>query len=657
MVSAYVWLPFAAYWAASALFVRRNRSTDGWGWLTAYRVPEVLGFVLLLHGRHRGWLSGEIYQSDLAEWLGMWVALGGLAFAVWARVHLGKYWSSAVSLKEGQRVVRTGPYEIVRHPIYTGISTGALGTAIAGGTLDGFVGWALILGGYLLKLRREEAVLTKELGEEYSRYREEVPALLPFGQAKGRVRLMVQSPAFVHAALRSERFRIFGILTFVGAFIILNISRMLCWQASPRDISRGWEYIVFWLVVGAYEGGLLWLATRAMRRGRSVSGWVWVVNTIVECSFPTVAVLGQTGDKSLLGPYLALMSGSLLLYALFIILSTLRLSPMMCVLAGAVSAGGYTGAYVLTLHLAPHNPHRDIYHTESFVMAAMLLFGAGLTAAAVARQIREHVVAALQEAETRRKLDRMEQDVRTARMIQMGLLPKGPPAVEGYDIAGWSEPADQTGGDYYDWMELPGGKVLFTIADATGHGIGPALLVAACRAYFRAIAMHGDPLEEITSRVDELVGRDCPDGRFITAAVALLEPERHRLSLYSAGHAPIYLFRAREGSIEEFEANQPPLGICFGCDETSRARVFEMQEGDALVLVTDGFFECANAAGELLGTERLGEAIRRHCSRGAGDAIEGLHGDVTAHASGVQQADDMTVVIIKRRAGSIVTSM
>ena len=104
---------------------------------------------------------------------------------------------------------------------------------------------------------------------------------------------------------------------------------------------------------------------------------------------------------------------------------------------------------------------------RTFVFYPIMLAAAGLVAAAVAYQIRRHVIAALAEAETRRKLDRMEYDLNIARSIQMGLLPKHPPKVDGYDIAGWSQPAQQTGGDYYDWLELPGGKIMFTIADAT----------------------------------------------------------------------------------------------------------------------------------------------------------------------------------------------
>jgi serine phosphatase RsbU (regulator of sigma subunit) len=229
------------------------------------------------------------------------------------------------------------------------------------------------------------------------------------------------------------------------------------------------------------------------------------------------------------------------------------------------------------------------------------------------------------------------------------LLPKHPPAVSGYDIAGFSQPADQTGGDYYDWIELPGGRILFTVADATGHGIGPALLVAVCRAYFRAIAMHDDPLESIAAQVDALISADTSDGRFITAVIALLEPAENRLSLYSAGHAPIYWYDAGAKRVATFEADQPPLGTSFG-NADSPARVISFAPGDMLVLVTDGFFECRNPAGELLGAARLGESIGRNPSLGAGNLIQRLHEDVLEFSQGVIQADDLTAVVIKRQS-------
>jgi serine phosphatase RsbU (regulator of sigma subunit) len=457
----------------------------------------------------------------------------------------------------------------------------------------------------------------------------------------------ISSDAYRAAVLKSEWQRTVGILFVIAGFIVLNIIRMPS-NWSAMDIRRHVEYIAFWAFWGVYELIMLWLARRAQKRNRPVRTWVAVANTIIECTIPTIALLGQTADKSYLGPYVALSSGVLIIYCFFIILSTLRLSPALCILAGAVSSAGYLLVYVFTLWVAPNNRNRAVFPPETLVVDGILLLGAGLIAAGVAVQIRRHVVAALSEAETRHKLDQIEHDLQIARTIQMGLLPKRPPKVAGYAIAGWSRPAEQTGGDFYDWIELPGGKVLLTIADVAGHGIGPALLVAACRAYFRALAGRGDPLESITAQVDALLAGDIPAGRFITAAVALLEPDEHRLNLYSAGHAPLYLYNAQDGRVEMFEADQPPLGVEPGEGIAAKARVISLQPGDALVLVTDGFFECANSAGEQLGIERLGETIRQHHELGPEQLIGRLQEEVEAFSRGEEQADDLTAVVMKR---------
>ena len=110
----------------------------------------------------------------------------------------------------------------------------------------------------------------------------------------------------------------------------------------------------------------------------------------------------------------------------------------------------------------------------------------GLVAGVVAGEIRKHVNAALREAETKRQLERLEHDMQVARSIQQSLLPSTAPQIEGFQIAGWNQPADQTGGDYFDWQHLPSGRVVVALGDVTGHGIGSALLAAVCRAYARA---------------------------------------------------------------------------------------------------------------------------------------------------------------------------
>ena len=107
----------------------------------------------------------------------------------------------------------------------------------------------------------------------------------------------------------------------------------------------------------------------------------------------------------------------------------------------------------------------------------------GIVAGAVAGEIRKHVQAALREAETKSKLRAIQHDLQVARSIQQSLLPREAPHIAGFDIAGWNCPADDTGGDYFDWRTLSGGNVVVSLADVTGHGIGPALLASLCHAY------------------------------------------------------------------------------------------------------------------------------------------------------------------------------
>ncbi len=460
----------------------------------------------------------------------------------------------------------------------------------------------------------------------------------------------IESDAFVRASLRSERYRVIGLLCLCAFFILLNVTVAVL---QTRELRRALLYLSFWAVCAGYECTLLLATRRAERANRPIPLWILILNTILECSVPTFAILGVTLDKGYLGPYRALTGSGVALYCLFVILSTLRLRASLCILAGAVSAAGYSSAYLFTLVVAPNNPARRQMPAETYLINAILLLIAGVLAAFVAQQIRRHLVAALAEAETRRKLDRVEHDLSVARSIQMGLLPKGPPNLPGYAIAGWSQPADSTGGDYYDWIELPGGRLLVTIADAAGHGIGPALLIAACRAYFRAVATHDDPLESITRQVDALLAADCPGDRFITAAVCLLDPAAHTLSLYSAGHAPTFFYSAATHSIETFDADQPPLGTNYASDPAdppSRARTLCLNPGDALILVTDGFFESPDPAGRPFGIPSLASFLRDQQALPPADLIARLHAALLTHCSTAPQSDDLTALILKRAA-------
>ena len=112
--------------------------------------------------------------------IGLALTILGLGFAVWARIHLGRFWSGAVTLKENHELIRSGPYAFVRHPIYTGLLTAAAGTALARGTLAALLGLVAIGVACWLKIRAEEKLLTNHFGDTYLEYRRQVPALIPF---------------------------------------------------------------------------------------------------------------------------------------------------------------------------------------------------------------------------------------------------------------------------------------------------------------------------------------------------------------------------------------------------------------------------------------------------------------------------------------------
>lgn len=143
-------------------------------------MPIYLGFFLIFHGNLRGFSNGHWTRQIAVQYCGSAITASGLLFSVWARVHLGRNWSGIITLKEGHRLIRTGPYRLVRHPVYTGLLVAVIGSAMAVGTWDALIGVAIILLALLLKLRREETLLTSEFGEEYVTFKRETPGLVPF---------------------------------------------------------------------------------------------------------------------------------------------------------------------------------------------------------------------------------------------------------------------------------------------------------------------------------------------------------------------------------------------------------------------------------------------------------------------------------------------
>jgi serine phosphatase RsbU (regulator of sigma subunit) len=285
--------------------------------------------------------------------------------------------------------------------------------------------------------------------------------------------------------------------------------------------------------------------------------------------------------------------------------------------------------------------------SRSVLGYAVALLLAGFAAAAVANEIRKHVNAALREAETQREVERLQHDLDVARSIQQSLLPSEAPQFDGFEIAGWNLPADETGGDFFDWQFLPGGKLMVALADVTGHGIGPALLASVCRAYARAnFSMDGHLLPAM-ERINAAIGTDLTQGRFVTFVAAICTPESSRVELLSAGHGPLFIYLIHEDRFTKMNAQGLPLGVSPLLISDPPV-VLEMQSGDMLLLITDGFFEWVNPEKEQFGVERMEEVIRKTKQLPPNQIIDALYQAVLRHSKATPQKDDLTAVIIKR---------
>jgi serine phosphatase RsbU (regulator of sigma subunit) len=332
-------------------------------------------------------------------------------------------------------------------------------------------------------------------------------------------------------------------------------------------------------------------------------------------------------------------------------LSILRLSPAVSLFAGAASATGYAAVWLLGIApLAAGHSNLGLA-SAIFATESVLMVVAGALAAGVAARVRVHVAAALREAEARREVERYQGELNLARQIQQGLLPAAAPAIAGYEVAGWNRPADETGGDFFDFLPLDDGRLAVAIADATGHGIGPALVSVEARALLRAVAGGSAGLEASVNAVHRLLCLDLPENRFVTAFCGVLDSSSAALDYLSAGQGPILLYEAATASVRDLPVQGLPLAFFPEATYEGVVQV-RLAPGDALVLLTDGFYEWADAHGDAFGEERVRDLIRQLHDRPAAEIIAAIYRAVVDFAGGTRQADDLTAVIVRRTTAS-----
>ncbi|MBS0556958.1 MAG: SpoIIE family protein phosphatase [Proteobacteria bacterium] len=245
--------------------------------------------------------------------------------------------------------------------------------------------------------------------------------------------------------------------------------------------------------------------------------------------------------------------------------------------------------------------------------------------------------------------ERVRREIEVARLVQMSTLPKTPPAIAGYDIAGAFRPADETGGDTYDFVPTPDGCVMVLMGDATGHGIGPALSATQVRAMLRVAQRLGAGLDDTFRHINDQLVADLPEDRFVTAFLGLLDPHRHTLSYHSGGQGPLLHFHAATRRVDTHPPTTAPLGAM---EQTALRppRTLALAPGDVFALLSDGVYEYNDGAGNEFGESAVTALLSRHHTGSMAHLRDLLLDALRRFGNGTAQQDDISIVLIRRLA-------
>ena len=243
---------------------------------------------------------------------------------------------------------------------------------------------------------------------------------------------------------------------------------------------------------------------------------------------------------------------------------------------------------------------------------------------------------------------RMQEEVRLASTIQRDLLPKTAPEISGYDVAGRSIPAQMVGGDYFDFIAMGGDHLAVCLGDVSGKGLGASLLMANLQATLRGQTLHEIPVKERLKRSNELLYRSTDPEKFATLFYGVLDFQHSTFTFSNAGHENPFLFK-RGGGVLRLVAGGTVLGVLdqFPYEE----EVVPFDEGDVLVVFSDGITEAFDLEDNQFGEARLEEVLRACMEAPAASIIDTVVAAVKEYAGEAPQADDLTLVVVKRAAG------
>ncbi len=241
--------------------------------------------------------------------------------------------------------------------------------------------------------------------------------------------------------------------------------------------------------------------------------------------------------------------------------------------------------------------------------------------------------------------ERIEHELQVARRIQQELLPEATPELDGWQIAAYYGPAREVGGDFYDFLEFPDGRLGLVVGDATGHGMPAALVMATTRGMLRAVVQTLESPGEVLARVNEALVADVPPSTFVTCFYGILDPKSGHLVYANAGHDLPYLWHG--GAAEELKARGMPLGLMPGMGYEEKE--ITLKRGEGVLFYSDGLVEAHDPHYEMFGFPRLRALLADHGEERS--LVNSLMEELSSFTGqSWEQEDDITLMTLQRSA-------
>ena len=250
------------------------------------------------------------------------------------------------------------------------------------------------------------------------------------------------------------------------------------------------------------------------------------------------------------------------------------------------------------------------------------------------------------EREKKAEREKIENELKVARDVQQKLFPQAMPAMQGLEYFGLCIPADEIGGDYFDYIKLSSDEIGFAIGDISGHGLPSALLMAGLVGFVRSNALIcRDDLKQLLYRVNNLMCESTTPGKFATFFYGVYNCAEKVFRYVNAGHNPPFVFRKNNNSNELLKGGGLMIGVMpeFGYSEMQ----IRIEKGDVLVLYTDGITEAFDKNSYLYGEERLKTVVENNLHLSAKELCGVITKDVFQYSEGRKQADDMTLLVVR----------